>query len=138
MARATQRDNFVIFAVGASFAVVIIGFALTWLYFKQVHRFTPPIAYTSFGPVVIRAADFSMKASLAVQTSKADAKWAKENQQALGFALETALSNTDAERLRTPDGLANLQTSLKEAVDAAFHSSHVEQVLLTDFVLQSR
>lgn len=135
-AKARQIDTNVVI-LGGAFAVVLVGFLSIWLYFSYSARPLSPSTYASFGPVVVRNSEFSIKATVAVQTSNEDAKWLANNKMSLDFALQNALTNLQADRLREPESIKYVQTALRDAANQALNTHNIEEVLLTDFIVQA-
>lgn len=136
MAKARQADTSMI-VLGSAVAIVVIGILAFWFYFSYGTRHVPAIAYSNFGPIVVRNTEFSVKASFAVQTRNEDAAWLAQHKKELDFALQTALSTADAMRLREPEGVLYVQEMLLEAANTALNTRSIEGVLLTDFIVQS-
>jgi flagellar basal body-associated protein FliL len=78
-----------------------------------------------------------MLATLVVETGVSNATWVKRHRAEVETLLKQALANADARTLQASDGLATLQTELKQTVNAALPSPLVQQVLITDLVYQS-
>jgi flagellar basal body-associated protein FliL len=133
----TPRDNFLLYTVGGALTLVFVGFVLGWLYFERNASLQPQVAYVSFGPLVVRASTYSIRTSLAVQTSSAQESWIEDNKQRLQYAVEAALSNIDEQRVRQPDGVAYLQDTLRDRLNHDLSTGNVQDVLLTDFIIQS-
>ena len=137
MAKAKQIDTNVII-IGAALAIVLVGMVSVWLYFSYSARPVSPSTYTSLDPVVVRSSEFAIKATIAVQTRKEDAKWLANNKKELNFALQAALANADLTRLREPEGVTYVQTMLRDAGNTALNTRNIEEVLLTDFIVQAQ
>ncbi len=135
--KASQIDTNVII-IGGALAIVLIGMLSIWLYFSYISRPVSPSTYASFGPVVVRSSEFAIKATIAVQTRKEDAKWLASRKKELDFALQAALANVDLKRLREPEGITYVQTILLDAGNAALNTRKIEEVLLTDFIVQAQ
>lgn len=132
-----QRDHFILYAVGGTLAFVLVGFIVARFYFKQSEHLQPRVAYVTFGPLVVHASAYSIRTSLAVQTSSEHESWVEDNKQRVEYALKNALSNVDEQRVRQPDGMAYLQDALRDQVNHDLASGNVQEVLLTDFIIQS-
>jgi len=135
-AKARQIDTNVVI-IGGAFAIVLIGVMSIWLYFSYSARPVSPSTYASFGPLVVRSSEFSIKATIAVQTRKENAKWLASHKKELDFALQTALANVDHKRLREPESVTYVQTTLRDAANKALNTRNIEEVLLTDFIVQA-
>lgn len=136
MAKVRQADTSIII-LGSAVAIVVIGILAVWFYLSYNTRHVPTIAYENFGPLVVRNSEFSVKTSFAVQTRNADAAWLAQHKRELDFALQAALVNADAQRLRAPDGINYVQELLREAANQALNTHSIESVLLTDFIMQT-
>lgn len=137
MANTRQVDTNVII-IGGALATVLIGILSIWLYFSYSARPVSPSTYASFGPVMVRSSEVAIKATIAVQTQNEYADWLSSNKKQLDFALQAALSSIDPQRLREPEGLAYVQTTLRDAANTALNTSNIEAVLLTDFIVQTQ
>lgn len=135
-AKASQIDTNVVI-IGGAFAIVLIGILSVWLYLSYSAKPVSPSTYASFGPVVVRSSDFAIKATMAVQTRNEDASWLASNKKELDFALQTALANVDPLRLRDPQSVTYVQTTLRDAANKALNTRNIEEVLLTDFIVQA-
>lgn len=123
-------------AVGIALFCLVLGFVLVWSGFDIAPKTQSPVAYVSFGPMVTRVPGYAFSTTMAVQTSAADAKWTTQNRKAISAVLQEALAKVDPHALRTPDGLAGLQETLKLATNRTLQTEQVQNVLLTDFVLE--
>lgn len=132
-----QGDHFILYTVGGALLFVLIGFAVAWFYFKQSAHLEPRVAYVTFGPMVVRASDYSIRTSLAVQTASEQESWVEDNKPRVEFALQDALSRIDERRVRQPDGIAYLQNTLRDDVNRDLKTGNVQEILLTDFIIQS-
>lgn len=135
MAKGGQSDNF---AVSILIVIVCaaICVAMMWMYFDYKQRTASHIAYSNFGPMVVRSSDFSIRATIAVQTRNADLSWLQDNESAVNFALQAALAKADPVRVRTADGVAYVQTLLRDSVNGALGTQAVQDIVLTDFLIQ--
>ena len=130
------RDNFVTTTTTVIVALLLAVFAAIWFLLDD-HRTDNQRSYTDVGPLLISTENYSVKARIAVQTRKEDAAWAAQNQAALRRIVEAELSLIVPEKIHAPGGLAELQRSLKEATNRGLSTHKVEQILLTDFLLQT-
>lgn len=137
---AKSTDNFLVYLI----AVVVLGLAAISLFVwshnrKSDHVVVTRLTYSKFGPYQVEAQNYSIAASLSVQTDADDADWAKENQKSLDTVFKKLLAdNVDSGTLKTPNGLQNLQDALAKGSNAALGTNRVRIVLLTDFTTQTR
>ncbi len=136
MPKARQSDNFTAYVLVA-LTCTVICIAMTWMYLLYQERTASNIAYSSFGPIVVRGSEFSIRATMAVQTRNKDASWVEANQKQLNFAMQAALASADPVRARAPDGVTYVQGILRDAVNTALGTRNVQEILLTDFVIQA-
>jgi len=132
-----QTDHFMAYTVGLALTIVLIGFVAAWFYFRHGSVSESPVAYATIGPLVIQSPQYSIRATVAVQAAQGQAAWLENNKQSLQFALQAALADVNQQRVRQPDGLAYLSKTLKQRVDDALHTDKVQDILLTDFIIQS-
>jgi flagellar basal body-associated protein FliL len=137
---AKSTDNFLVYLI----AVVVLGLAAISLFVwshnrKSDHVVVTRLTYSKFGPYQVEAQNYSIAASLSVQTDADDADWAKENQKSLDTVFKKLLAdNVDSGTLKTPNGLQTLQDALAKGSNAALGTNRVRTVLLTDFTTQTR
>lgn len=135
MARAKQSDNSAAYIL-ITVVCAVICVAMMWMYFDYKQRTASYLAYSDFGPIVARGADFSIRASVAVQTRNEDTSWVETNKKAVSIALQAALASADPTRVRAPEGVTYVQGMLRDAVNASLGTQNVQEILLTDFVVQ--
>lgn len=129
-------DNLLRNAVLIALLVVALGFAAAWFYFKP-KPLEAPFAYTDFGPIVVRTSRYALKTTLSLQTSNDNLKWANENRVKMKAVLESSMGRLDFEQVRAKDGIAYVESSLREAANHEFGTQNVQKILLTDFIIQS-
>lgn len=137
MAKASKNDTSIILPASLLLLALVVAFGLAWLYLKNANKVRPDVAYSSFGPVVVRAEEYSIAASFALQTSPADVSWIEQHHKELDILLRQALTGADPARIRSPNGLQALQSALKETGNTALKTQKIQQVLFTDFIIQS-
>ncbi len=137
MATAIKKDNTVAIAACFGLFTLVVGFGLAALYFKNANKVRPDVAYATFAPVVIHSQDYSIAASFVLQTTPANAAWVEKNKKELDTILKSALNSVDPSSVLSPDGLQTLQTTLASTTNSVFKTEKVQQILFTDFVLQS-
>jgi flagellar basal body-associated protein FliL len=135
MARVKQSDNFAAYILIAVVCAVMCV-VMTWMYFDYKQRTASYLAYSDFGPIVARGSDFSIRASLAVQTRNEDTAWIEKNKKAVNSALQAALASADPVRARAPEGVTYVQGMLRDAVNTSLGTQNVQEILLTDFIIQ--
>ena len=137
MAQSPKRDRFVTTTTVVVVSVLLLAFAgLSW-YWRAAPSVGPGQGYAIVGPLTISTDKYSVAARIAVQTSKVNADWAAANQAALRKVVETKFAALDPQQVHAPGGLSSLQQQLKDAANQALHTDKIEQVLLTDFILQT-
>lgn len=135
MARAKQSDNFAAYIL-ITIICAVVCVAMMWMYFDYKQRTASYLAYSDFGPIVARGSDFSIRASVAVQTRNEDTSWIEKNKKAVNMALQAALASADPVRVRAPEGVTYIQGMLRESVNASLGTQYVQEILLTDFIVQ--
>lgn len=133
--KARQSDNTAAYLLLAVVTIVVCGF-MAWMYWQYKERENVAVAYTTIGPIVVRGAEFSLRASVAVQTRQADSDLIGGQAKNIDFSLQSALIDLDPLRVRQADGLSYVQQTLKTAVSMVTGAQVVEDVLLTDFIIQ--
>lgn len=133
-----QADNFILYVVGGALAFVLLGYGIAWFYFQQNNPPGSPVVYATFGPTVVRAPTFSIKATIVVQADRDDAVWLDKNNEKLDLALKNALAKADPVMVHKPDGVVYMQGMLRDAANGALKTKNVQEILLTDFIIQAR
>lgn len=138
-AQKSSQDNFVAY-IAAAVVVCLAGIVMfTWNQVRIAHDATRPhVAFTKFGPYQIETQTYALRASLTVQTSLDDANWAENNRKSLDVVFKKVLADADAQTMRMPNTLLDLQQALTNGCEATFHTKTVQAVLLTDFTFQTR
>ena len=94
------KDNLSITIVCIALSCLVAGFGFAWFYQQANEEKQVQVAYVAVGPLLITAQDYAFSASLSLQTSAKDAKWASENKSTLTAALQLALANANPQSLR--------------------------------------
>ena len=137
MASSNRRDRFVLIATCAMIGVLLCAFSASWLWWRQTHPAPIVLDYAMIGPLVVSTDAYSVSARLALQSDNADAAWVKQHEAAMRRVLESVLMSLEPQQVRAPGGLAELQVHLLEAIHRQLATDKVEQLLLTDFILQT-
>ena len=137
MSKLASRDRFVTTTTIVIVALLLLSFGAFGLYWQGLQRVDDSVSYAIVGPLTISTENYSMAARVAVQTSKDNADWARKNQAALRRIIETELAAVNPQQVHAPGGLLMLQRILKEAAMRDLRTDKVEQMLFTDFILQT-
>ena len=132
-----QRDRFVTIAISAMIIVLLCAFVGTWLWWRQNHPATISPAYATLAPLIVSTDAYSVSARIALQSGSEDAQWVKQNDAALRRVLASTLLTLDPRQVHAPGGLMALQSLLLDAIHRQLSTDKVEQLLLTDFILQT-
>jgi len=138
MSKTSSQDNLFAYVAAAVVVSLVAIFVFTWSKARSVDSFRPEVAYSKFGPYQVETQNFSITASIAVQTSRGDATWPDSNRQTLNVIFKKVLAATDMKILKSPNGLQQLQEALTAGCNAEMHAQHVQAILLTDFVVEPR
>ena len=132
-----SNDNLVVFLSVIAFSA-IFGVLLAWVYFyqKQQQLASPDQSYTKLGTVRFQMPDFSVRATLALQSNNDDQEWVNQNKPKLQKFLETRLQDAKPDSLvsSSPQKLQQLQRTLTDDLNKTFPEAHVQQVLFTEFL----
>ncbi|MDY7573167.1 flagellar basal body-associated FliL family protein [Actimicrobium sp. CCI2.3] len=137
MATPKSRDKVTLIAIGLIIFFLVASFAAVWFYRHEQARIVLRQNYTVVGPMVVSTDEYSVGTTMALETSAENAGWASKNQPAIRAVIETTLRSLDAQQVHLPGGLAALQVALTAAVNREMKTDKVEQILLTDFLLQT-
>jgi flagellar basal body-associated protein FliL len=131
-----SNDNTVAY-IAVIVVAAMIGLLLAWGYMRQQQQNDRPVAaFASLPTFRFQGQSFTVRTTVALQTSMQDAAWVVENKKSLQKFVETTLEKTDAKQLsgNKSDKLPNLQDNLTEAINKKFPEANVQQVLFTEFL----
>jgi flagellar basal body-associated protein FliL len=137
MKKKKRADSFPAYVSGIGAICVVAGFLAVWGYIKMGQVPRASVAYAQIGPLHVDSGQYTFMARLALQTGSDDARWAGSNLATFQRMLHRALQDADPASLRTPDGLRAMQQRLTLAVNREFAQPRVQQVLFTDFIIQT-
>lgn len=137
VSKTLTRDKFVTNATIGVVLALVTAFAIFGWRWRPARPPDRAFGYAIVGPLRVSTDAYSVAARIAVQTSKSDAAWADVNRAALQKIIESRLAAVDPTQVRAPGGLLQLQRTLKDAANRDLKTDKVEQILLTDFVLQT-
>lgn len=136
MANKGQSANSTVYILLAVVCAILCA-AMAWMYFDYKQRSTAShVAYARFGPMIVRNSEFSIRATVAVQTRNADISWFESNKGAVNFALQAALAKADPSLVRKPDGVAYVQGLLRDSINGRLGTQAAQDIVLTDFLIQ--
>lgn len=135
MTKRPARDRLLLYVIGATLVTLAIGFGLAWLYNQHTERQSREVAFLHLKSIAISRDGHSISASFGIRTSAADADWAEKNKAALEQTMKRMLVAVDPLQVRAPNGLKTFQGALRDASNAALHTSKVQEVLITDFLV---
>jgi flagellar basal body-associated protein FliL len=132
-----RRDRFVTVAISAMIIVLMGAFLATWFWWQQNHPARILPEYAALAPLVVSTDAYSLSARIALQSGSGEADWVKKNDAALRRVLQTALMTLDPQQVHGPGGLVALQVRLLKTIHEQLSTDKIEQLLLTDFILQT-
>lgn len=115
----------------------LIGLLLAWGYMRQQQQNEQPVAaFASLPTFRFQGQSFTVRTTVALQSSTQDAAWINENKKSLQKFVEITLEKTEAKQLNgnKPDKLPALQDQLTSAINKKFPEANVQQVLFTEFL----
>lgn len=133
--KVSQSDNTVAYVLLSIVVIAICAF-MGWMYFEYKTRTEAGIAYTTFGPMVVRGSEFSLRTSVSVQSRSGNASIVSEQGKQIEFALQSGFSELDPHRAKQPDGITYVQQVARDSVRSILGTQSVEDVLITDFIIQ--
>jgi len=131
-----SQENFFAYVAAAVVIGLVSIFVLSWSHLKTSGKLASEVSYTRFGPYRIDTQNYSLTASLAVQTSGDDAGWAEHNREALNVIFKQVLAGSDPKSIKAPNRLQILQDALMKACSNAFGPKIVQSVFMTDFTFE--
>jgi flagellar basal body-associated protein FliL len=115
---------------------MVAAMATAWFTLKTGERYSPNVAFANIGPLSLQKEDFTMRTSLAIQSSIDDADWVIKNKRTLENTLQSALERTDAGLMtdQGPDKIAHLQAQLAKEINANAPQNKMLEIVITDFI----
>jgi hypothetical protein len=139
MSTPNARDPWSVYTVGTALVILAVGFTLAWFYMQYREKLSSEVNFLMLPPIAISHSGHSMSATIAVQTSAADAGWASENKRALEQVVKRVLMEADPRKVSgvptAPAGLEALQHTLREACNVELRTTRVQDMLLTEFLV---
>lgn len=135
MAKRSARDKLLIRIVAIALAVLAAGFAGVWLYLQHLQKQKTEVRYLILPSIAISHSGHSISASFGVRTNGADAEWVASNKTVLEQVMKRGLMEADPQRVRAPNGIHQLENTLREASNASLHTDKVQEVLVTDLLV---
>lgn len=129
------RDRLLPVAIATVVATLAVGFAAVWFYWQYTQKRSAETRYLTLPSIAISRDGHSIRAGLAVRTTGTDADWAAGNKRALEQIMARTLMEADPVRVRTPDGIAELQQAFRQAGNASLHTDKLREVLVTDLLV---
>lgn len=133
----TRRDRFITVTISVMIALLLCAFAASWMWWRHTHPASIVPDYVMLGPLVVTTEAYSVSAHIALQSGDADVEWVRQHDAALRKVLTSTLMTLQPQQVHAPGGLAALQRQLLEAIHRQLSTNKIEQLLLTDFILQT-
>jgi hypothetical protein len=135
MKKNTSTDRTVAY-LSTAILVLIAGILIVWIYIKNQNQAMVDGAFANVGPISFQAKDFTIRTSLAIQSSNDGASWVNDNKVALQALLQQSLENTEPQLMTVPgaDKFTSLQAALAKSISTKFPKAPNVQILVTDFV----
>ncbi len=132
-----ENDNLIVYLSVIAFAV-IFGVLLAWVlhYQQQQKLLSPDKSYVKMGTVRFQVADFTVRASFALQSASEDLDWLNQNKSKVQQFLDRRLQDEQPSALlsSSPQKLPDLQASITEDLNKQFPQANIQQVLFTEFL----
>ncbi|HVL75813.1 MAG TPA: hypothetical protein VM406_07335 [Noviherbaspirillum sp.] len=134
--KAGQRTEWpVLWTALGALAMLMIGFGAAWAWLQHAERQRVTSSFTMLKPLAVSGSGHSVGATLAVKTSEADKRWAGQNRAGLEAALQQALLGADPARALAPNGLVELQHSLRQVANGSLSTDKIQEIVITDFLV---
>ena len=132
-----ENDNLIVYLSVIAFAA-IFGVLLAWVlhYQQQQQLASPDKTYVKMGTVRFQMADFSVRATFALQSTNEDLEWLNQNKSKVQKFLDTRLQDEKPATLVSSRAqkLPELQATMTEELNKKFPEAHIQQVLFTEFL----
>lgn len=120
--------------IGVTTAILVIGFASAWFYFKRSERLENQRVYSKPHEVAVAIKDYTVSATFAVRTNGKNAEWAGKKGAVMEDVVKETLMTASPQRILTPDGMREFQHKLRKEINNRTESDRVQEVLVTDFL----
>ncbi len=137
MANKKELDDNTFAFIAVVVAAVIVGVLFAWVYVRQKQQAEQNTsAFASLPTFRFQGESFTVRTTVALQSSPQNAAWIKDNKKTIQKFLETTLVKTQAKQLSSakPEKIPQLQDSLTAALNKEFPNANIQQVLFTEFL----
>lgn len=134
-AKSAAPDRLLPLSIAAVVVTLVVGFTAVWFYWQYAQKRSAETRYLTLPAIAISRDGHSIRAGLAVRTTGNDADWAAGNKRALEQIMARTLMEADPVRVRSADGIAELQHAFRQAGNAALHTDKLREVLITDLLV---
>ncbi|MDY7536983.1 flagellar basal body-associated FliL family protein [Undibacterium sp. RTI2.1] len=133
-----KKDQFTQYAA----SIILLGFIVIsvaiYFYVNRAPKNNAEISYATLPEAVVNINGQVTRMQVTIQVGADDQGWLQENTKSLNDIFKVAISNTNPDDLRTPEGFLTLQNNLKQELNKAMNSDKVQAVLLTELLLQDK
>lgn len=129
-----KPQHSLVLVIGAITALLVIGFASAWFYFKRSDRLENERVYSKPHEVAVAVKDYTVSATFAVRTNGKNAEWAGKKGAMMEDVVKETLMTASPQRILTPDGMREFQDRLRREINNRTESNRVQEVLVTDFL----
>ncbi len=133
-----KKDNFAQYAA----SVILLAFiGITVAIYTYVNRAPTndiAISYAALPEAVVNIDGQVTRMQVTIQVDNEDLDWLQENKKNLNDIFQVAVSTTEPDALRTPEGFTTMQNNLKKRFNTELKTDKVQAVLLTELLLQDK
>ncbi|TXI96813.1 MAG: flagellar basal body-associated FliL family protein [Burkholderiaceae bacterium] len=123
----------------AGFVLVVFCIAAFVIYQNRfAGRNAANLTYVELKQTIVNDQGVVARMAVTVQVNIGDEDWLKEHERAMNDLFKKEIASMDVDSLRSRDGFNELQAELKRRFNLEFKTDKVQEVMVTDLLLQDQ
>lgn len=130
-------DKFTMYVAG--FVLVVFCIAALIIYQNRfAGRNAANLTYVELKQTIVNDQGVVARMAVTVQVNIGDEDWLKEHELAMNDMFKKEIATMDVDSLRSKDGFNEIQAELKRRFNLEFKTDKVQEVMVTDLLLQDQ
>jgi flagellar basal body-associated protein FliL len=130
-------DKFTMYVAG--FVLVVFCIAAFIIYQNRFSgRNAANLTYVELKQTIVNDQGVVARMAVTVQVNIGDEDWLKEHERAMNDMFKKEIATMDVDSLRSKDGFNEIQAELKRRFNLEFKTDKVQEVMVTDLLLQDQ
>ncbi len=131
------EDRFTTYVAG--FVLVVFCIAAFVIYQNRFSgRNEANLTYVELKQTIVNDQGVVARMAVTVQVNQGDEDWLKEHERAMNDLFKKEIATMDVDSLRSKDGFNEIQAELKRRFNLEFKTDKVQDVMVTDLLLQDQ